>query len=302
MELRHLRYYVAVAEELSFTHAAETLYTSQPSLSEQIRNLERDVGCRLLRRNRRKVELTEAGAVFLEQARRILRQVDDALDATRKAAENAAASLRIGFVPEAEVRIFPKVLTELRVMFPELNTVLRSMTSDEQEQALAHGEIDIGFLRPPLRVPSLQSELVLREPLRVFLSAQHELAALEKIPVRKLDGLPQVDTDNKFGRPLRDVVDAYLQRHRVRTGKGPTSSNILMSVNMVAGGFGYALLPSYAEAFCPRTVVVRPLKGSSPQVDLLMATARDAEPSPPLLKLMELVRVLKRVERKHAGT
>ena len=143
MELRHLRYFVAVAEELNFTRAAERLYTSQPSLSEQIRNLEEEIGYPLLNRTRRKVELTEAGAVFLDDAREILQKVDEAVIRAGKAASQAREVLTIGFVPAAEVRIFPAVLPAFRAAFPQVDVVLRSLTSNEQEGAMARGELDL---------------------------------------------------------------------------------------------------------------------------------------------------------------
>lgn len=135
MELRHLRYFVAVAEELNFTRAAERLYTSQPSLSEQIRNLEEEIGYPLLNRTRRKVELTEAGVIFLDDAREILHKVEEAVQRAGKAASQAREVLTIGFVPAAEVRIFPAVLPAFRAAFPQVDVVLRSLTSNEQEGA-----------------------------------------------------------------------------------------------------------------------------------------------------------------------
>ncbi len=136
MELRHLRYFITVAEELNFSKAALKLYTAQPSLSQQIKDLEEDVGVQLLYRTKRKVELTEEGAVFLEQARLTLAQADKAVAMARQVSQAKQQMLRIGFVPVAEMKIFPYVLPNLRVQNPELKIELFSMNNTEQLRLL----------------------------------------------------------------------------------------------------------------------------------------------------------------------
>jgi len=293
LELRHLRYFVAVAEELSFTRASERLYTSQPSLSEQIRNLEQEIGFALLNRTRRKVELTEAGTVFLEEARQILHQVDAAVVRAGKAASQARETLVIGFVPAAEVRIFPAVLPAFRAAFPKVDIVLRSLTSNEQEGALTRGEIDLGFLRGPVPAANLRSEVVLIEPLRVYLPQGHTLASLTHIPPARLDRQPSINIDRGYGRSIHDAIARYLSRHKVTQGHAYHSSNPLMSINLVAAGMGYTLLPAYAEHFMPKNVLSRPLMGGGPRSELLMASPRDLGASTSASRhLMQLVRDL----------
>ena len=145
MELRHLRYFITVAEELNFSRAALKLFTAQPSLSQQIKDLEEDVGVRLLNRTKRKVELTEEGAVFLEQARLTLAQADKAIAMARQVSKAKQQQLRIGFVPVAEMKVFPYVLPNLRVQNADLKIELLSLNNLEQMQAIKKGELDITF-------------------------------------------------------------------------------------------------------------------------------------------------------------
>ncbi|USP47086.1 LysR substrate-binding domain-containing protein [Alcaligenes faecalis] len=294
MELRHLRYFVAVAEELNFTRAAERLYTSQPSLSEQIRNLEEEIGYPLLNRTRRKVELTEAGVIFLDDAREILHKVEEAVQRAGKAASQAREVLTIGFVPAAEVRIFPAVLPAFRAAFPQVD-VVRSLTSNEQEGALARGELDLGFMRGPVRVTNVFSEVVLDEPLRVYLPQGHSLEAYSLIPPARLNRLPMIAVDRSYGRSMHDVLARYLAHHKVVPEHTYNSANPLMSINLVAAGLGYTLLPTYAEYFMPKNVVSRPLIGGGPRCELLMAYPRDTGcMSEAAVSLIERIRELAR--------
>ena len=291
MEFRRLRYFVAVAEELSFTRAAERLYTSQPSLSEQIRCLEESLGQVLFIRSPRKVELTEVGRVFLEEARLVLRQVEVAVARAQSAGEKARESLTIGFVPSAEVQIFPVVIPALRLQHPNVQLILKSLTPPEQQAALSHGEIDVAFTRPPLHIKTIRSEVILTETLRVFIREDHALASLSGISPADLNHAAHVSTDPSYSGALRQVTDEYLARHEVKVGEVQISSNILTSMNLVAGGFGFALLPAYAETFSPRNVVSRPVLGSAPTIDLIMAHAKDEHGvTPALSTLLELVR------------
>jgi LysR family hca operon transcriptional activator len=300
VELRHLRYFVAVAEELNFTRAAARLFTSQPSLSEQIRNLELEIGFPLLTRTRRKVELTPAGVVFLEQSRQILGHVEMAVALAAKAASQARERITIGFVPAAEVRIFPSVLPVFRVSFPEVDIVLRSLTSEEQQVALARGEIELGFMRGPVRAANLRSEVVLMEPFRVYLPQDHPLAAAHCIAPSQLDNLPAVNIDPGYGRSIHDALAQYLARHDVALGHVYPSSNPLMSINLVAAGLGYTLLPAYAENFMPKEVISRPLPGDAPMSELLMASPGDAGASTVATHhLLKLVRDLAAVQIDH---
>ena len=189
MELRHLRYFITVAEELNFSKAALKLYTAQPSLSQQIKDLEEDVGVRLLNRTKRKVELTDEGAVFLEQARLTLAQADKAVAMARQVSQAKQQMLRIGFVPVAEMKIFPYVLPNLRLQNSDLKIELLSLNNNEQMKALKKGDIDIAFTRHNFTSEEIESTFVLREPLMFILPKDHPLAKYDRIPVKALNGI-----------------------------------------------------------------------------------------------------------------
>ena len=189
MELRHLRYFITVAEELNFSKAALKLYTAQPSLSQQIKDLEEDVGVKLLHRTKRKVELTEEGAVFLEQARLTIAQANKAIAMARQVSQAKQQMLRIGFVPVAEMKIFPYVLPNLRVQNPDLKIELLSLNNVEQMKLLKKGELDITFTRHNFHNDEIESRFVLREPLIFLLPKDHPLAKYERIPVKALNGI-----------------------------------------------------------------------------------------------------------------
>src|SRR3954451_21920197 len=165
MELRHLRYFVAVAEELHFRRAAERLHMSQPPLSQQIRNLEADVGATLLVRNQRRVELTAAGRAYLARARDILAAVEDAAREARRVQRGEVGRLDVGFVGSAMYTVVPELLRAFRTRFPDGGLHLRELGTPERLRRLAAGRLDMGCLRPPGGGPGLSIETVLREPV-----------------------------------------------------------------------------------------------------------------------------------------
>jgi len=288
MDLRHLRYFIAVADELSFTRAAIRLHTAQPSLSQQIRDLEEQIGTPLLIRTKRKVELTKAGLVFLEEARLTLAQADRAIARARQAGEQRSSMLTIGFVPAAEVKIFPMILPTLRMRLPHLKVELRSLPTLEQEEALLRGEIDIAFMREPLISKEFEKTIVLTEPLLVALPINHPLAALERIPVHMLSGEPFISTNPRFSGYLYDLVEEYCTRHNLVRNSVQIASNILLNLNLVGMGLGYSLLPAYVEKLVNKSVCCRPIDSEPPMINLLMAS-RINNQSEGVLAMRELI-------------
>ncbi len=289
MELRHLRYFIAVADELNFTRAAQRLHTAQPSLSQQIRDLEDEIGTRLLERSKRKVELTEAGRVFLAEARLVLAQADRAVARARQAGQQHALTVTIGFVPAAEITIFPAILPKLRMRCPGVNVELRSLPTMELEEALLRGDIDIAFMRRPVHSPSLNVEVVLTEPLVVLMPASHPLAAQARIEPAMLDGQPFIRTNPAYAGQLYDIVQEYFERHHVQPDVVQVATNILLNLNLVGMGLGIALLPAYVEALAGDTMCCRPLAGTAPEIELVMVTRAESHP-PELDALVDLMR------------
>lgn len=189
MELRHLRYFVAVAEEGSLTLAAERrLRTAQPSLSRQIRDLEQEVGVPLLRRTPRGVELTDAGAVFLDYARQALAQADSAREAARRVGKAAKGSLAIGFLTGQEMNWLPEVMRIVRDTLPDVDATVTSMISPALAEEVARGKLDVAFMRRETNAPDLVFRVVRREPLVLVLRSDHHLASQSAIRPQALVG------------------------------------------------------------------------------------------------------------------
>src|SRR5262245_26825869 len=192
MELRHLRYFVVVAEELHFRRAAERLHMSQPPLSQQIRALEAEVGATLLLRNQRKVELTAAGAAFLERAREILAAVEDAALEARRVQRGEVGRLAIGFVGSAMYSFVPDLLRAFRERYPDIQLRLQELGTSEQLRQLENGRLDVGFMRTPSTRPELRAETVLEERVVAALPDAHPLAARARLRLTDLEGQPLV--------------------------------------------------------------------------------------------------------------
>lgn len=270
MELRHLRYFIAVAEALSFTRAAQKLHTAQPSLSLQIKNLEEEVGTPLFERTRRKVELTNAGKVFLDEARLVVTQAERALTLARQAAQRERPRLAIGFVPAAEIRIFPNVLPRLRLDCPELSVELDSLPTFRQEDVLLAGKIDVAFMRAPIVSPALTSKVVLSEPLVALLPASHRLASKARISPRDLVDEPFISPHPVYAGAVYTAAREWLDSNGAQPVVAQVASNILLNLNLVGMGLGYTLLPEYARVLASPAVCCRPLDEASPLIELLM--------------------------------
>lgn len=271
MELRHLRYFITVAEELNFSKAALKLYTAQPSLSQQIKDLEEDVGVQLLYRTKRKVELTEEGAVFLEQARLTLAQADKAIAMARQVAQAKQQMLRIGFVPVAEMKIFPYVLPNLRVQNPDLKIELLSMNNTEQMRLLKKGELDITFTRHNFHSDEIESQFVLREPLIFLLPKDHPLAKYERIPIKALNGIDFIIPAVEQSQTLHQTILEFAKANSIEFNIVQKADNILFNINSIGMGLGCTILPGYVAPLTMNNTVIRPLEVELPYLDLYVS-------------------------------
>jgi len=291
MDLRLLRYFVAVAEELSFTRAAQIVHTAQPSLSKQIQKLEDEiVQTPLFRRDKRHVELTEAGRVFLSEAKSILAASERAISLARYTGFSTAGRIVIGFIPGTEGAILAKVLPELRTQHPELQVFLRDLSSASQILALRNREIDAGFLRGPCEGPDLCRELVLLDPVVVVLPAQHPLAKFDKVPVSLLSELPLVRVALESSPVVHDLPNRITALFGVEFQPGPETDGILSTLSAVEAGLGFSFLPGYAERIRPSNVVTRPLQADDPPEIELYAAYRKDDPNPRLKAFLALLR------------
>jgi LysR family hca operon transcriptional activator len=284
MELRHLRYFVAVAEEGSFTQAAERrLHTAQPSLSRQIRDLESELGTRLIIRGPRAMELTPAGRVFLDHARVILLQVDTATEATRRAARSAKTPFIVGFLTGYEMEWLPKITEILRDELQKIELTIHSASSPELMQGLLNGKIDVAFLRPDKETQGLAFKLVSNEVLYALLPAGHRLASGKSIRLDETAGEPFISISKQYSPALRNVIDGYLTRSGVHLTPTHEAETLPMVISLVLSTSGFALLPAYTERLLPPSVVGRPLHGEAPTIDL--AVGYNKINTSPLLKL-----------------
>jgi LysR family hca operon transcriptional activator len=284
MELRHLRYFVAVAEAGSLTVAAQRrLHTSQPSLSRQIRELEDEVGAQLLTRRARGIELTPAGRAFLEHARLVLSQVEAAGEAARRAAHPARPCFTMGFLTGHELTWMPEALRILRDELPNIDVMISSQYSPGLANALVKGTIDAAFLRREQGVPELEFRLLVKEPLAVILPSDHRLAALAAISPQDLVGETFV-TVSDTAPVLRAVIDDYLKRSGVNITPDHEADHLAMGMSLIASTRGVGLLPAYAQNFLPSSVTSRPLKGDTPTVELVLGYKKSNES--PILKLL----------------
>lgn len=288
MELRHLRYFITVAEELNFSKAALKLYTAQPSLSQQIKDLEEDVGVRLLNRTKRKVELTEEGAVFLEQARLTLAQADKAVAMARQVSQAKQQMLRIGFVPVAEMKIFPYVLPNLRVQNSDLKIELLSLNNNEQMKALKKGDLDISFTRHNFTSDEIESTFVLRETLMFILPKDHPLAKYDRIPVKALNGIDFIIPSSEQSHTLHHAILNFAKEHGIEFNIVQTADNILFNINSIGMGLGCTILPAYITPLSMDHSVVRPLNVELPQIDLYVSHRKD-NTSNAVKRFMELL-------------
>ena len=281
MELRHLRYFVAVAEELHFHRAATRLHISQPPLSQQIRALEEELGVRLLERNRRRVTLTAAGASFLVAAREILAAVERATELARRVAAGEVGSLSVAFVGSAMFNpVVPEILREYASHYPDVALNLRELPTAEQLEALAHGRIDVGVIRGPLEsttlAPGLELAVIHREHLVVALPESHPLASEPRLRAAQLRGETFVILRRS------EAPGLWAPLASVMGGAGGVPEDVLevaemqTIIGLVASGFGVSLVPASVGETDRAGVTFRPLADRSPQIELALAWSADA--------------------------
>ncbi len=272
MELRQLRYFVAVAEELHFRRAAERLHISQPPLSQQIRSLEDELGFALLVRTRRRVQLTAAGEAFLRDARAILSELDGAVATARRIDAGQTGRLRVGFVGSALLSIVPGTVERFRSSRPGVAIELRERSTFDQLRAVSAGVIDVGLVRPPIEDEAgLRAESVLRERTIAALPAGHALASSSRVSMRRLAAEPLVLFPRAQAPGFHDLlIDAL-----AGAGAGPRviqyAPEMLTIIGLVAAGTGVSLVPASVSRLALDGVAYRPVTGA-PRSELVAIT------------------------------
>jgi DNA-binding transcriptional LysR family regulator len=275
MELRHLRYFVAVSESLHFGDAAARLRIAQPSLSQQIRQLEEELQTSLLRRTKRRVELTEAGALFLEEARDILARADRAAVIARRVGRGEGGKLRIGVGYCMDQMAVVRAVSLFNRRHPRIRVELQTMAVPLQVSALQHGRLDVGFVRFPVTDSFVTNERVVSEPLVIALPRAHRLAGTRAVPLSALADEPFVLTARDLVPVYHDIVlrmcrDAGFVPHVVHE-----TDQLHMLLGFVGAGCGLALVPAFARRIKPRGVVFVSLRPSSPNLETVVAWRRE---------------------------
>jgi DNA-binding transcriptional LysR family regulator len=272
MDLRHLRYFVAVADEQNFTRAAEKLHISQPPLSRQIQDLEEELGLPLFERGSRPLKLTEGGRFFYGHATRLLEQAAQAIRTTKRIAQ-MQRRLVIGFVPSTIYGALPRLVRLFRAAQPQTELALVEMSSVEQIEALKNGRIDVGFGRVRLDDPSVKREVLREEPLVAAIPMEHELAlergVLSLTEIAKHDHLvyPRNPRPSYADQVLTLFRDMGLEPRAVHEVQ-----ELQTALGLVASGMGLCLVPASANRMRPDEVVYRPVAEAKAVSPIIMST------------------------------
>lgn len=275
MELRHLRYFVAVAEERHFGRAAMRIGMSQPPLSHQIHQLELELHVNLFWRSTRRVELTHAGEVFLEHARRVLADADQAVEAAQRAAHQSIGRLRIGYVTTAGTEMLPALLQQYHHVLPQVEVTLQILSSAEQLEALENGNLDIGVVRAPVTSPRLRSLLLRRDPFVALLPPNHRLADKRTV------GLIELADDPFVLWPRNSHMYSQVMQLCQQVGFSPfvaqeaDSGRLHSIVGLVAAGMGVSIIAANARGWASNSVVCKPLAGCRARAALTAVWRRD---------------------------
>jgi DNA-binding transcriptional LysR family regulator len=282
MELRHLRYFVTVAEELNFRRAARRLHISQPPLTSQVRQLEEEIGARLLERDSHHVALTAAGIVFLDSCRRLLRDAEAAVESARRAARGETGCLAIGFVPSLAYGVAPSLFRYYHQKFPKVDLTLSEMDTSRQLAELVARRLDIGLIGAglPGEHPELDSVTIAEEPLIAALPQEHRLARRQALSLRSLAGEKLILTL----RQNRTGYNPWLLQLCHRFGYEPviapeTDRRTTTVLNYVAAGFGIAIVPAQFSRVPTAGVVFVPLARPVPSYRYCAAWRRH-QPAP----------------------
>ena len=277
MDLRHLRYFVAVAEERHFTRAAERVGIRQPPLSLQIRQLEEELGTPLFRRLSRGVELTDTGELLLDEARRILEQVERAKANVQSCARGDTGRLNVGFAGATyfQPRV-PEVIQSFRALYPNVLLSPEQSNTPHLVDCLRSGSVDVAFVRPPVGdCEGIAVQPVAEEPMRIVLPAQHALAKESAIPLNALAGENLILFPRTIGPGLYDIIISSCQQAGFSPVLGQEAPQIPSIVYLVAAGFGVSVIPQSIEQIRADGVAYLPIEGEVPIAPIGIAFRKD---------------------------
>ncbi|MFN6572223.1 LysR family transcriptional regulator [Nostoc minutum NIES-26] len=290
MELRHLRYFIAVAEELHFSKAAERLHIAQPPLSQQIQQLEAELGVELFhRKTKRQVQLTQAGQVFLQETYQLLAHLEKAIELTQRMGRGEKGQLRVGFTSLVTYNLLPQILRKFREKYPEVELVLQELTTTQQEQALQNRHIHVGFAHPPLEDNTLNQECIQQEPLVVALPETHPLTQQERIPMRSLADEFFIMFPRHLGPGLYDQIVSLCQQGNFSPKITQEAIQMQTIIGLVSAGMGIAIVPSSLQNLQRSGVIYRPIEEKTPLIETTIVW-QEEEITPVLSEFLQLVK------------
>ncbi|MCG7213191.1 LysR family transcriptional regulator [Paenibacillus mucilaginosus] len=275
MDLRLMKYFVTVAEELHFSRAAKRLNMAQPPLSQQIKSLETMLGVQLLKRNNRTVELTEPGRVFLEEAKKTLKQAEHALKAAQLAEQGLIGRLSVGFVGSAADGPFIHRLTSFLETYPFIELTLKEMTTSQQLDALLAGEIHAGVLRSDVQHPEIHMQEFTEEPCMLVIPESHPLASYQTLSVHDISSDPFIMPPRHLGPYFHDIIIGFFHSYGCRIRIAQEAIQMHTIVNLVSSGLGIAVVPASVSHFQRPGVVYKHFVEPPPHVRLSAAWRKD---------------------------
>ena len=284
MELRHLRYVVALAEELNFGRAAERLHIPQPPLSMQIRSLEEELGVKLFHRTKRQVQLTEAGQFFISEARFILAHAEHAAKLAERVEQGEMGRLTVAYVTPPESRYNIEVMRRFLKRYPKIHVVVRCMTTVEQVKALHDGRIDIGFPEP-IDDPALVTETIFRQELMIAMPRSHRLATRQRVPLRALADQPHILVSRDAAPDLHDAVIAASKNAGFNLKVAHEADSLRTAAFLVAAGAGLTFLPEVFRQRHRKDIVLRRLQPVLPNAAVVFMAAYLREATPEYVPL-----------------
>ncbi len=274
VELRHLRYFLAVADELHFGRAAERVHVAQPAISQQIQRLEAEIGTELFHRNRREVRLAPAGEALRDYAVRAIDEVNDGVEAARRAARGEIGNLTVGFLETAASTIVPRAVRQFRAARPDVNLTLRELGVGAQIDDLQAGRLDVGIIRPPADADDLVFERIIDEELIAAVPSGHPLAARDQITARTVVDQPLVLLSREVVPGLYDQVLAIRQEESGSGAIAQEATSIQAVLGLVSAELGISVLPASVRSLSREGVEFVAIR-SAHRSALLTARRRD---------------------------
>ncbi|MED0660001.1 LysR substrate-binding domain-containing protein [Bacillus smithii] len=289
LELRHLKYFVTVAEELHFGKAAARLNMAQPPLSSQIRQLEEEIGVPLFHRTKRKVELTKEGQVFLEKVYLILKNLEDAIETVRMVNRGEIGEIAIGFISSASYDILPAIIQHYRKKYPNIHIDLQQLTTEEQVKALHEGRIDVGILCHPIENDNVLFEVIRQEPMVIALPKDHPLAReTSSINLNDLFNDPFIVTGRKANQRHYDTLIKLCYQAGFSPKVVQETKELSTVLSFVSSGMGVALVPASIQSIFKNKVIYRNIR-NHPYTTTALAW-KSGNLSPTVRAFIELVK------------